>query len=308
VEVRVLIDDIGARYTWPSIQRKLRAAKVRLARFLPTLVPNWSAYANLRNHRKLLVADGRIGFTGGMNIREGHARRFQPKHFIEDLHFRLDGPIVAHLQEVFADDWAYSTDELLHGERWFPPLEPAGDVLARGISAGPDGDYDKLHLTLLGAVSCAKSSISIVTPYFLPDDALITALNVAALRGVTVDVILPEHNNLALVKWASTAQLWQILEHGCRVWMTPGPFDHTKVMLVDRVWSLFGSSNWDPRSLRLNFEFDVECYHFQLAERLDQLVSQKRSQARQITLADVDGRNLMVRLRDGVARLLTPYL
>jgi cardiolipin synthase len=308
VEVRVIVDDIGARYTWPSIARKLKAAHIPLARFLPTLVFTWSAYANLRTHRKLLIVDGRIGFTGGMNIREEHAHQFQSKHFTEDLHFRIEGPVVAHLMEVFADDWAYCTDEVLQGEKWFPQLDAVGDIFARGISAGPDGDYDKLHLTLLGAVSCAQQSISIVTPYFLPDEPLMTALNVAALRGVEVNVILPENNNLTLVKWASTAQLWQVLEHGCRVWMTTGDFDHTKLMIVDGAWSFFGSANWDTRSLRLNFEFNVECYNEALAERLGRVASDKLAKARQITLAEVDGRKLPVRLRDGVARLLTPYL
>ncbi len=123
-----------------------------------------------------------------------------------------------------------------------------------------------------------------------------------------MDIILPEANNLTLVKWASTAQLWQVLERGCRVWMTPAPFDHTKLMVVDRTWVLFGSGNWDPRSLRLNFEFDVECYDRQLAAQAYELCVQKRGKARQVTLAEVDGRNILVRLRDGVARLLTPYL
>nr|ALS91682.1 bac_cardiolipin: cardiolipin [uncultured bacterium] len=231
-----------------------------------------------------------------------------PAHPIEDHHFRLEGPVVAHLQEVFADDWAFSTDEVLEGELWFPKIEPAGRALARGISAGPDGDLDKLRLTLEGALACAETSVCILTPYFLPDAPLIAALNVAALRGVEVDIILPEANNLALVKWASTALLWQVLQRGCRVWMSPPPFDHTKLMLVDRAWTLFGSGNWDPRSLRLNFEFDVECYDSVLAERLYTWMAVKRERARAITLADVDGRILPVRLRDGVARLLTPYL
>jgi cardiolipin synthase len=133
-------------------------------------------------------------------------------------------------------------------------------------------------------------------------------LNVAALRGVTVDIILPEANNLLFVKWASNAMLWQVLERGCRVWMSPPPFDHTKLMVVDRTWVLFGSGNWDPRSLRLNFEFDVECYDDQLAGKAYELCAMKRQNARQVTLADVDGRSLPVRLRDGVARLFTPYL
>jgi cardiolipin synthase len=147
-----------------------------------------------------------------------------------------------------------------------------------------------------------------MTPYFLPEAALISALNVAALRGVEVDIILPDANNLALVKWASTALLWQVLQRGCRVWMSPPPFDHTKLMVVDGTWVLLGSGNWDPRSLRLNFEFDVECYDRELATQTYQLCIQKRAAAREVTLAEVDGRSIPIRLRDGVARLLTPYL
>jgi cardiolipin synthase len=286
----------------------LRNGGVPVARFLPTLVPGRFAYSNLRNHRKILVADGRVGFTGGLNIREGHDERFKPAHPIADHHFRIEGPVVAQTQEVFAEDWAFATDELLEGDQWFPAIEPAGTALARGISAGPDSDLDKLRLTLEGALACATSSVCIVTPYFLPDASLVGALNVAALRGVEVDIILPQANNLALVKWASTAMLWQVLERGCRVWMSPAPFDHTKLMLVDRAWTLLGSGNWDPRSLRLNFEFDVECYDGELAGGLHRWMMDRRAHAQAVTLADVDSRSLPVRLRDGVARLLTPYL
>ena len=119
---------------------------------------------------------------------------------------------------------------------------------------------------------------------------------------------MPEHGNLATVQWASTAMLWQVLEHGCNVWLSPPPFDHTKLMVVDGAWTLLGSSNWDPRSLRLNFEFDVECYDRQLASAVSQLADRRRAAARQIRLADVDRRNLAVRLRDGIARLFSPYL
>jgi cardiolipin synthase len=180
--------------------------------------------------------------------------------------------------------------------------------MARGISAGPDGDLDKRRLTLEGALACAESSVCIMTPYFLPDAPLIAALNVAALRGVEVDIVLPEANNLALVKWASTALLWQVLERGCRVWLSPAPFDHTKLMVVDRTWVLLGSGNWDPRSLRLNFEFDVEVYDRRLADEVHQMCANGRERAKRVTLEEVDGRAIPIRLRDGVARLLTPYL
>jgi cardiolipin synthase len=308
VEVRVLVDDLGSRYTFPSIIGVLEKAGVRVGRFLPTFIPGYFPYSNLRNHRKILVVDGRVGFTGGMNIREGEYLDLHPAHQVQDLHFRLTGPIVLQLQEVFSEDWAFATKEILKGEPWYPPLEPVGETLARGIRYGPDEDLGEIQLALTGALSCAHSRVSIVTPYFLPDDALISALNVAAMRGVEVDIILPEKNNLLSVQWACAGMLWQVLERGCRVWLTPPPFDHTKLMVVDGLWSLIGSGNWDPRSLRLNFEFNVECYDPALAAGLGVLVERKLAAARRITLADVDGRSLPVRLRDGIARLFSPYL
>jgi cardiolipin synthase len=308
VDVRVLIDDVGARYSWPSVVRPLRRAGVRVARFLPRWGP-WSfPHANLRNHRKLLVVDGRLGFTGGMNIREGHFPPLRPRHPIGDLHCRVEGPAVAHLQEAFADDWVFCTGEPLQGKQWFPALGPAGAVLARGIPDGPDEDFEKLRLTLLGALACAQSSVRLVTPYFLPDGALLTALNVTAMRGVEVDILLPSRTNLRLVQWASAALLWQVLERGCRVWLSPPPFDHSKLLLVDGAWALLGSANWDARSLRLNFEFNLECYDRELGARLEALVRAKLGSARPWTLADADARSLPVRLRDGLARLVSPYL
>ncbi|HTU25829.1 MAG TPA: phospholipase D-like domain-containing protein, partial [Pirellulales bacterium] len=308
VEVRVLIDDVGARYTIPSIEHALHVARVRVARFLPTFLPGRWVYANLRNHRKIMVVDGCEGFTGGLNIREGHDLALNPKYPIQDLHFHIRGPVVAQLQEVFASDWEFATGEVLSGDAWRGSDAKVGSVLARGITTGPDGDLDKLRFALLGAIACAEESISIVSPYFLPDDTLIAALGVAALRGVQVDIILPGVNNLWLVQWAATAQLWQVLQRGCRVWLTPPPFDHAKLMVVDRLWTLLGSANWDPRSLRLNFEFNVECYDAELACRLQDWIDRKRSGAQQVSLEQVEGRSLPLQLRDGVARLLTPYL
>ena len=146
------------------------------------------------------------------------------------------------------------------------------------------------------------------TPYFLPDASVIAALNLAAMRNVVVDIVLPEKNNLPFVQWASRALWWQVLERGCRVWVTSGPFDHSKLLLVDETWTMLGSTNWDPRSLRLNFEFDLECYDRPLAARLNQWFESKLRRSRQVSLAEVDGRPLAIRLRDGAARLFSPYL
>lgn len=308
VEVRVLIDAMGIRYSWPTIHRALRQEGVKHAQFLPSLALWHLMSLNLRTHRKVLVADGRLGFTGGMNIRLGHCLRGRARRAAQDIHFQVRGPVVAQLQEVFVDDWLFTTGERLRGEAWFPKLEKAGKVLARGVTDGPDENFEKLLWTLLGALSIARHSVRIVTPYFLPDAAIISALNVAAMRGVQVDIILPSRSNLPFVLRASRAMWGQLLEHGCRIWLTPPPFDHSKLMLVDGCWVLLGSANWDARSLRLNFEHNLECYDVELAKRLEDLIAAKLKKARQASFPEVAGRPLTVRLLDGFARLLTPFL
>jgi cardiolipin synthase len=254
------------------------------------------------------VTDGVLGFTGGMNIRIGNCLQKKPRSPVQELHFRVRGPVVTQMQEAFADDWLFTTGESLRGSEWFPEQPPAGEVFARGVIDGPDEDFEKLRWTLLGALSIARSSVQIVTPYFLPDRAVVSELNLAAMRGVRVDILLPSRNNLPIVQWASQAMWWQVLEHDCNLWLTPEPFDHSKLMIVDNCWVMLGSANWDSRSLRLNFEFNLECYNLELAERLQKLVESKRKEARRVTLEEADARSLAVRLRDGVARLATPYL
>jgi cardiolipin synthase len=308
VAVRVLIDDLGLRYSFPSIVRRLRFAGVLVARFMPSFLPWRFEYAQLRNHRKILILDGRIGFTGGMNIRDGHDARMHARHPITDCHFRIDGPVVNDLRSVFADDWQFATGEALSGSSWFPELDPVGSGSARGIASGPEDDDETLRLIFLGALACARQSVRIVTPYFLPDSDLISALSVAALRGVRVDILVPEHNNMRLVHWAMMGQLGQLLEHGCRIWLTPPPFDHTKLFLIDEVWCMIGSANWDPRSLRLNFEFDLECYDTVLVGELTAFVEKKRKVSRPLTGDELNRRNLLIKLRNGVARLASPYL
>ncbi len=308
VEVRVLIDGVGALYSWPSITKELQKRKVPVAKFLHSLFPWRMPFLNLRSHRKILVADGRIGFTGGMNIRDAHLLENNPRSPVQDVHFRFEGPVVRHLMHMFAEDWVFTTREILRGPNWFPTLEPAGSVAARGIVDGPDEDLDKLRWALLGALARAQTRVRIVTPYFLPDSTLITSLNVAALRGVEVEIVLPQVSNLSFVKWASDAELWQVLDHGCRIFRSPAPFDHSKIMSMDGAWVLVGSANWDPRSLRLNFEFNVECYGTDFAAQIDRLIDEKISRCREVNRQDLDARPFVVKLRDGVARLMKPYL
>jgi cardiolipin synthase len=310
VAVRVLVDAAGTRYSFPPITFPLRRAKIPFAKFLPTSIftPWRVATINLRNHRKSLIIDGQIAFTGGMNIRHGNVLADKPKSPVQDLHFRVTGPVVMELQEAFANDWAFTTGEILDGESWFPTAKESGEVIARVVPDGPDGDFENLQLTLLAALAEAQTSVKVLTPYFLPDNALINSLNLAALRGVRVDIILPAKNNLPPVHWASRSLWWQVLQRGCRIWLTPPPFDHSKLMIVDGHWVLLGSANWDARSLRLNFELNVECYSRAFAQEMEKIIAQKISGAHEVTLAEVDARTALGKLRDAVARLFSPYL
>src|SRR3954471_3991730 len=308
VDVRVLIDDVDARWSSSTAVKPLRGHGVDVAIFNPPLVPARLHAANLRNHRKILVVDGTTAFTGGLNIDCRYWNPEAPEQAFRDLHFRLRGPVVGHLAEVFADDWQFTTDEALRGAKWFPELAAAGDVLARGIEAGPDEGMERMRWAMLGGVNTAQRSVRILTPYFLPDQTLISALNAAAMRGVEVDIVLPVKSDLPHVQWAMFGQIWQVLDHGCHVWTHPEPFDHSKLLVVDGAWTLIGSANWDARSLRLNFEFDVECYSVEFGAHLDGLIQARMAQSRPLTLKDIDARSLVIKLRDGVARLFSPYL
>lgn len=308
VQVRVLIDDVGMRYTRPPVHRALRRAGVPVARFLPIVSRRGVAFFNLRTHRKVLVVDGAIAFAGGMNIQAGNVNATSPPRPIRDVHFRMLGPVVHQLMDAFAEDWLFVTRELLEGGVWYAPIAQRGSIAARVITDGPDRDFEIVRHVLLGAIASARESIAIVTPYFIPDVAVLTALSVAAMRGVRVDIVLPDQGNIALAQWASRAMLWQLLKPGCRVHLTPPPFDHAKLFVIDRSWALVGTSNWDPRSLRLNFELDVECYDEHFAARIQQLVDERIAASRPFTLEDADGRPFLVRVRDGIARLASPYL
>jgi len=308
VQVRVLVDDVDARFSWSSACKPLRRGGVPLGIFNPPLVPARINAVHLRNHRKILVVDGTMGFTGGMNIDRRYWDPGNPAASSRDLHFRLRGPVVAQLAGVFADDWQFSTDEALRGAPWFVPLEPVGEVLARCIDDGPDESTEPLRWAIVGGLNQAQRSVRIMTPYFVPDGALITALDVAAMRGVEVDILLPSASDLPHVQWAAFGQLWQVLERGCRVWQSPPPFDHSKLMVVDGAWTLLGSANWDARSLRLNFELDVECYSVEFGARMEGLMQTRLNAARRVTLEEINARSLPVKLRDGAARLFAPFL
>jgi cardiolipin synthase A/B len=312
VEVRVLIDAVGARYSVPSVLGLLRDGGVPTEVFNGNVIMGLRLpYANLRTHRKIIVVDGEIAFTGGMNIREAFSREISGDDFSLDTHFRVTGPVVADLFAISAADWQFATGETLEGDAWAlpaPESEPASPVLIRAVSSGPDRGVETNHKMLMGAFSVARSSIRIVSPYLLPDRELITALVTAARRGVAVDIVVPSANNLKLVDLAMTAQFDQLLKDHCRIWRASGRFDHSKLMAIDGRWAYVGSSNLDPRSLRLNFEVDMEVLDQPFAEMLEQRIDRVISSATQVSLNELRERPFLVRLVERTLWLGSPYL
>ncbi|MBI3515503.1 MAG: cardiolipin synthase, partial [Proteobacteria bacterium] len=229
-----------------------------------------------------------------------------PAQKVRDTHFEVSGPVVAQLVEAFAADWRFTTGEALGDAAWFPTLTGDGEAVARVITSGPDQALEKLEFVVLSAIAAARRTVRVVTPYFLPDERLLSALALAALRGVRVDIVLPAQSNHRLVDWAARAQMRPLLLAGCRIWYQPAPFDHSKLMSVDGAWSLVGSANWDVRSLRLNFELDLEVYCERFAARIDAEIERRLGQ--RVTVRELDGRRFPIVLRDAAVRLLLPYL
>ncbi len=306
VQVRVLIDGIGGGWLTSPAYRRLSRQGVKAARFMHSILPWRMPFVNLRSHKKILVVDGALGFTGGMNIADDNVMATRPKHPVQDLHFRIQGPVVSQLSEAFAQDWAFVTDEDLDDAVWAPRIAAETGAPALAIDSGPDGDLEKVEFAALQAVACARTSIAVMTPYFLPDERMITALSLAAMRGVAVDLVIPGRSNHALVDWGTRANIGPLLGNGVRIWLSPPPFHHSKMMVVDNEWCLIGSTNWDMRSFRLNFELCMELYDPDLAAALTSLMQASRQS--ELTKAELDARPFVARLRDSAARLMLPYL
>ena len=309
VTVRVIVDGVGECYSWPRASSALRRAGVPVATFMPVRLLPPSLSINLRNHRKILVIDETIGYTGGANIGRRHLVDDQTNtKRVADVHFRLQGPIARELEKLFLADWRFASGE---SAALSEPVASRIDVLGarcRLISDGPNEDMDRLIMLYLGVISSAQHRIDIMTPYFLPERELAAALRSAVLRGVEVRILLPGQNNLPFVHWASQHMLGELLQWGVRVFYQPPPFVHSKLMLVDEDYCLIGSANLDSRSLRLNFELGVEIFDATLNRQLSEYFQQALYKAREVTLDDVLQRKTWRRARDAAVALFSPYL
>ena len=307
VEIRVLIDGIGGRYMFSPITRELKRHGIPVARFLHHWLPWRMPFLNMRSHKKILIVDGTIGFTGGTNIGRENVLASDPQNPVNDVHFRVDGPVVRHIMVSFAEDWKFTTTEALEGEKWWPELNSAGSVLGRGISSGPDESVGLLESVLATAVAAATHRLRIVTPYFLPDERLMAEIELAVLRGVEIDLVLPERSDIALLDWATRADI-EALAAQAQIYLSPMPFDHAKLMTIDGQWCLVGSANWDVRSTRLNFEFSLECYNEAAVGEIDRLIDMRIEKSWNLSSGELAMRSLPTQLRDAAARLLMPYL
>ena len=306
VTVYVLVDGVGALYSFPRISRLLKKYHIPYQKFLPLQLIPPSVHLNLRNHRKILVVDRSVAFTGGMNIGDRHMPD-DHGHVVSDLHFRLSGPISAELYDLFWQDWTFACGESK------PVIEhldiPAqGDCYCRLISDGPAVDFNKLSSLLHSVISAAQSSVYIVTPYFIPSREMTAILLAAAHRGVRITILLPEKSNLRYIDWATRNLLWELLQWDIQVLYQPAPFDHSKLIIVDDKYTQIGSANIDPRSLRLNFELMIEVFDADFASLMLHHIQQKIEKSRTVTFAEVESRSLWIRIRDSVAWLMSPYL
>jgi cardiolipin synthase len=309
VAVRLLVDGMGAWGMGPRLRRSLMSTGGRVAAFWPQGRFLKHPSLNLRNHRKILVADGRLGFTGGLNVSARHVTQ-DGEAFPQssDVHFRLEGPVVEHLASTFVDDWELATGEVLRGPTWFPSLAPVGDVVARGIASGPDRTMGRLHSLLLGALRTARTRVDLMSPYFIPDQAILEAMRTASRSGVRVRLMLPRRADHRFMTWAARAYLWEVVEAGVEVYEVLPEFVHGKLAVVDGQWVMFGSSNLDARSFRLNFEFNVEAYSETLAQRVHEYLNHYRGKAERVTIRSLKAEPVGVRLRNAFVKLFSPYL
>jgi cardiolipin synthase len=278
-----------------------------VARFLPPKLFPPNIHINLRNHRKLLIVDDEIAYAGGMNISDDQLARAEQPRRVTDVHFSLRGPVVTELAEVFYRDWQFATGVPVSAASR-PASSPRGEVRCRVIPDGPDDEMDALALTIQAAVSGAGSSVEIMTPYFLPSRGLIASLQSAALRGARVRIILPGKNNLFYVHWAHRNVLTELLGWGVEVYYQPAPFCHSKLLCIDSEYSLIGSANLDPRSLRLNYELGIEVFSQQLNAELRAHMDAVIARSARVTPEELTNRSVPIRLRDAAAHLFSPYL
>jgi cardiolipin synthase A/B len=312
VRVRVLYDRFGSSHAlWGGLFQTYRGIpNLTIAGWTQSNLFRRQLHLNLRNHRKVLVADGELAFMGGVNL-NGYSRSQGARAAIQDYHFELRGPIVQELQYTFLRDWHVMTEEdpeqLLSAEH-FRRQPVAGTALARVVNSGPSSDLQVTVDMFFNAVNAARKQVFIITPYFLPSEDLLRALRLAALRGVRVYLVVPEKSNHWYTTWAARAMYEDLLESGVRIFERRPPFIHAKAMTVDDRMAIVGSSNWDYRSLYSNYETSLAVYDPQFVMHLKLLMIEDLNESRELDLLTFKNRPVSHRYLENACGLCAPLL
>ena len=308
VKVNVLVDLVGSQKMDDALAEQMQASGVEIQRYHPLHWYNLGRMNN-RTHRKLLVVDGRIGFTGGVGIADQWAGSAQDPDHWRDSHYRLEGPAVAQMQAAFLDNWIKTTGKVLQGADYFPALEPRGEAIAQVFTSSPSGGGDSMQLMYLLSITAAEHTIDLSASYFVPDDLTRKALLAALGRGVRLRIIVPgKHIDELLVRQASRADWGELLQAGAQIHEYQPTMFHCKLMIVDSQLVSVGSTNFDNRSFRLNDEANLNIYDRGWAERLEDVFEADLARSRKITLEDWKHRPLQQKMVERFSALLSSQL
>ena len=308
VKVHVLLDWVGSQKMEESLITELKTAGVKVERYHPLRWYNLGRINN-RTHRKLLVVDGRLGFTGGVGIADQWSGNAEgPEHW-RDSHYQLEGPAVAQMQAAFMDNWIKTTGNVLHGEAYFPELEPMGNALGQVFTSSPSGGGDSMQLMYLLSIAAAERTIDLSAAYFVPDELTRKALRMALDRGVRLRIIVPgRHIDAQLVRQASRAQWGELLEAGAEIHEYEPTMFHCKTLIVDSQLVSVGSTNFDNRSFRLNDEANLNVYDKQFAEQLEDVFEADLGRSKRITLEMWKKRPLRQKMMEKLSSLVSSQL
>lgn len=309
VTVRVIYDGVGSVRLDRKYIAELREAGVEVAPFFPVILPFLNNKLNYRNHRKIVVVDGKIGFVGGLNIGDEYLGKDTRFGFWRDSHVRLEGEAVYLLQNIFLKDWFFVTEKNVDSDRYFPPLDHIeGEEIIQIAASGPDSDWELIWQMYFSIIATAQEKIYITSPYFVPDDSITMALKTAALSGLDVRILLPSRPDHYTVFWASRSYFQELLEAGVRFYLYKPGFVHAKILLVDGLVASIGTANMDIRSFQHNFEVNAILYNSSSVAKLETDFLDDLADSKELTLYDYQKRPWHHRVLESIARLLSPLL
>jgi cardiolipin synthase A/B len=306
IEIRLIIDDVGSWSLSKRFIRELREAGVDVQSFMEVRFPRLTPRVNYRNHRKIAVIDGVIGFTGGINFADRYMKGKEKIGLWRDTHLQIEGDAVACLQVIFAADWYFVKKENLIGSGYFKPITDQEGTAVQISASGPDSDWDSISQAFFAAITGARKDVFLVTPYLMPPPHLLTALKIAALGGVNVQILMPEFSDAHIPKWCSFSFVEELLEAGVRIFFYQKGFIHSKLMMVDGIFSSIGTTNLDFRSLETNFEINTFIYDAAFTRQLTGFYHADLLSSREVFYSDWKKRSKVARWKESLAHLVSP--